>query len=318
MTRLPPSSATGPGKRLPTTPAPANPPTAGSPASPPSGPISRQLLLDLGTPPPATFDNFIAGPNTELVSRLLQLRRSVFATPDTQRPGLLRAADDRVFYVWGESGSGRSHLLHALCNAGDLPDAPAADAQQRVRLLTPQSPLSSFGFDPHVTLYAIDDCDRLPPARQIAVFNLFNEIQADPKVAFVATGGAPPRGLTIRDDLRTRLGWGLVYRLAPLNDDEKMAALQIAARDRGFALAPDVPPHLLHHYQRDMPSLKRLLDALGQFALERKRAITLPLLRAMLADTPDAILAPAAAAPVQTAKPLPSSHSARTRTGRIK
>jgi len=287
----------------------------------PSGtslPISRQLLLDLGTPPPATFDNFIAGPNAELISRLQQLRRSVFATLDLQRPGLARATDDRVFYVWGESGSGRSHLLHALCDAIDTADAPAGAARQRVRLLTPQSPLSSFGFDSHVLLYAIDDCDRLPPARQIAVFNLFNEIQADPKVAFVATGAAPPRGLTIRDDLRTRLGWGLVYRLAPLNDDEKISALQIAARDRGFALAPDVPPHLLHHYQRDMPSLKRLLDALGQFALERKRAITLPLLRAMLADAPDGILAPTVDTPVPTPKPPPSPHSARTRTGRIK
>jgi DnaA family protein len=187
------------------------------------------------------------------------------------------APADRLFYIWGDAGSGRSHLLHALCHA-----AP----ERQARLLVPQSPLSSFAFDPEVGLYAIDDCDRLPPARQIAAFNLFNEVRADAHVAFVATGSAPPMGLTIRADLRTRLGWGLVYRLAPLSDDEKIAALAIAARERGLALAADVPPHLLSHFQRDMPSLKRMLEALAQFSLERKRAITLPLLRAMLADLP--------------------------------
>lgn len=246
--------------------------------------VSRQLLLDLGTPPPATFDNFVAGPNAELVARIHALRRTVFATgfgdphSASESGTTALAPTDRLFYIWGDPGSGRSHLLHALCHA-----AP----EKRARLLVPQSPLSSFAFDPEVSLYAIDDCDRLPPARQIAAFNLFNEVRADPHIAFVATGASPPMGLTIRDDLRTRLGWGLVYRLAPLTDDEKIAALQIAARERGLALAPDVPPHLLSHFQRDMPSLKGMLDALEQFSLERQRAITLPLLREMTAPRPD-------------------------------
>jgi len=250
--------------------------------------VSRQLLLDLGTPPPETFDNFVAGPNAELVARIHALRRALFDAPsESDDPAshggrMAFAPADRVFYIWGDVGSGRSHLLHALCHA-----AP----ERRARLLAPQSPLSSFAFDSQVSLYAIDDCDRLPPARQIAAFNLFNEARADPHVAFVATGAAPPMGLTIRDDLRTRLGWGLVYRLAPLSDDEKIAALQIAARERGVALAADVPPHLLNHFQRDMPSLKRLLDALEQFSLERKRAITLPLLRAMLAERDNGVAA---------------------------
>ncbi|MCY0388820.1 DnaA regulatory inactivator Hda [Robbsia sp. Bb-Pol-6] len=302
--------------------------------------MSRQLLLDLGTPPPETFDNFVAGPNAELVARLHGLRRTLLASPDDlpspdDDGRMARAPAERVFYIWGDPGSGRSHLLRALCQA-----AP----EQRARLLVPQSPLSNFAFDPQVALYAIDDCDRLPPARQIATFNLFNEVRADPKVVFVATGAAPPMGLTIRDDLRTRLGWGLVYRLAPLSDDEKSAALSIAARERGLALAADVPPYLLNHFERDMPSLKRQLDALERFSLERKRAITLPLLRAMLAardhaapalpaatasfsPTADASAADAAApAPVPpTARPTSPgatrrrhARSGRERPGRIK
>ncbi|MGI4984515.1 MAG: DnaA regulatory inactivator Hda [Janthinobacterium lividum] len=264
--------------------------------------MSRQLLLDLGTPPPETFDNFVAGPNAELVARLHELQRTLFASADDLPPPddggrMAHAPAERLFYIWGDAGSGRTHLLRALCQA-----APA----QRARLLVPQSPLSNFAFDPQVALYAIDDCDRLPPARQIATFNLFNEVRADPKAVFVATGAAPPRGLTIRDDLRTRLGWGLVYRLAPLSDDEKSAALSIAARERGLALAADVPPYLLNHFERDMPSLKRQLDALERFSLERKRAITLPLLRAMLAardETASAATLVAAPAALPVAAP---------------
>ncbi|MGI4858800.1 MAG: DnaA regulatory inactivator Hda [Janthinobacterium lividum] len=274
--------------------------------------VSRQLLLDLGTPPPETFDNFVAGPNAELVARLHELRRTLFASADDPLPPddggrMARAPAERLFYIWGDPGSGRSHLLRALCEA-----AP----EQRARLLVPQSPLSNFAFDPQVALYAIDDCDRLPPARQIATFNLFNEVRADPKVVFVATGAAPPMGLTIRDDLRTRLGWGLVYRLAPLSDDEKSAALSIAARERGLALAADVPPYLLNHFERDMPSLKRQLDALERFSLERKRAITLPLLRAMLAARDQAVTdaapgtTPAAALAVTTAPPAATGPAA--------
>jgi DnaA family protein len=91
----------------------------------------------------------------------------------------------------------------------------------------------------------------------------------------------------VREDLRTRLGWGLVFHLAPLPDEGKAAVLKHAARERGIMLADDVPAYLLTHFRRDMPSLMALLDALDRFSLEQKRAVTLPLLRTMLAS-PDA------------------------------
>ena len=128
------------------------------------------------------------------------------------------------------------------------------------------------------------DCDGLSGAQQIALFNLFNEVRAHPTSALVATGDAAPMGLAVREDLRTRLGWGLVFHLAPLPDERKAAVLKHAARERGIALADDVPAYLLTHFRRDMPSLMALLDALDRFSLEQKRAVTLPLLRAMLAS----------------------------------
>jgi DnaA regulatory inactivator Hda len=226
--------------------------------------VQRQLTLDLGTPPPSTFDNFHTAANAELVARLRGLDAALAAGP----------VADRTFYIWGEPGNGRSHLLHALVH-----EAPPGHA----RYLGPQSALAAFSFDPRVAIYAVDDCDALSGAQQIALFNLFNEVRSHPTSALVATGNAAPMGLAVREDLRTRLGWGLVFHLAPLSDEGKSAVLKRAARERGIALADDVPAYLLTHFRRDMPSLMALLDALDRFSLEQKRAVTLPLLRTMLA-----------------------------------
>ena len=239
--------------------------------------VQRQLTLDLGTPPPSTFDNFFAGANAELVTRLRELDGALAAGP----------LADRTFYVWGEPGCGRSHLLQAVVHEA---------APGQARFLSPQSALAAFSFDPRVSLYAVDDCDRLSGAQQIALFNLFNEVRAHPTSALVATGNAAPIGLAVREDLRTRLGWGLVFHLAPLPDEGKAAVLKHAAKERGIALADDVPAYLLTHFRRDMPSLMALLDALDRFSLEQKRAVTLPLLRTMLAS-PDAAAGASAAAP---------------------
>lgn len=245
--------------------------------------VARQLPLDLGTPPPATFDSFVVGSNHELVARLLQLAAA--CTDPLDNDAATVVATDRAYYLWGETGSGCTHLLHALCHAA----APGT-----ARLLHPRSPLASFVFDPAVRLYAIDDCDRLPAARQIAAFNLFNEVQASADAIFIASGKAAPMCLALRDDLRTRLAWGLVYRVAPLTDEQKAKALTLAAHKRGLTLAADVSHYLLNHFQRDMPSLMAQLEALDRFSLERQRAITLPLLRTMLLSNEGADAGPQA------------------------
>jgi DnaA-homolog protein len=220
----------------------------------PKLPVQRQLTLDLGTPPPATFENFFAASNHELVTRLRELEGALAAGP----------VADRTFYIWGEAGSGRSHLLRAL----------VYETSGHARYLGPKSALNAFGFDPRVTLYAVDDCDRLSAAQQIALFNLFNEVRAYPASALVAAGSAAPMTLGVREDLRTRLGWGLVFHLQPLSDDAKASVLKHAARERGIVLADDVPAYLLTRFRRDMPSLMALLDDLDRLSLEKKRAVT--------------------------------------------
>ena len=110
------------------------------------------------------------------------------------------------------------------------------------------------------------------------VVALFNEIRAN-NAFMVCSGAVAPAVLPVREDLRTRMGWGLIYQIHGLSDDEKVAALSAAASARGLTLSPGVLPYLLSHFRRDMRSLSTMLDSLDQYSLETQRPITLPLLR---------------------------------------
>jgi DnaA family protein len=159
----------------------------------------------------------------------------------------------RFVYLWGLPGCGRSHLARALGGA------PPAD------------------------LLVVDDVHRLGPEEQIALFREFIAAAAQPGRAIVTTGDRPPLALTLRDDLRSRLGAGLVFELQGLDDAARALALEQAAQARGVALSADLIPWLLTHHSRDMRVLLATLDALDRYALVRKRPITLPLLREWLA-----------------------------------
>jgi len=210
-----------------------------------------QLAHDLHAVAPPTLDNFVAGRNRECLARLRAL-----------------AAGDRgqrFVYLWGASGSGRSHLLRALATHGVRLDAAA--------------PPHTFAFDPGCVLYAADDVHAMDGDRQRALFHLFNQVQADPRCALVTSGDRPPLALPVREDLRTRLGWGMVFELHLLSDEEKADVLLTVATERGVTLAPDVVPWMLTHRARDIRALLALFDALDRYAFERKRPITLPLVR---------------------------------------
>jgi DnaA family protein len=125
----------------------------------------------------------------------------------------------------------------------------------------------------------LDDAERLAEARQVALFNAFNERAFE---LIVVSAHAAPKDVALRRDLATRLATGLTYRLQALSDDEKRDALAAHARARGFALTGEVASYLLTHGRRDMPSLMQALDALDRYSLETGRPITVPLLKAAL------------------------------------
>ena len=128
---------------------------------------------------------------------------------------------------------------------------------------------------------AVDDVSRFDQDGQIALFHLYNRLR-EAGGALLVSGPIAPGGLDLRPDLLTRLGWGLVYQIHGLNDEEKALALQVHARERGFRLPQEVLDYLLRHWRRDLPSLMAVLDALDRYTLEQQRPVTVPLLRQLL------------------------------------
>jgi DnaA family protein len=132
-------------------------------------------------------------------------------------------------------------------------------------------------------LLCVDDVDSLDEFAQGALFRIHNLIRESSSQVLLTSSKVPPTNLDLRDDLRTRLAWGLVFQMHVLSDDEKLNALEQAAQARGLQLSHDVPPWLLRHFHRDMSSLMSLIEALDTYSLETKRAVTLPLVKELLA-----------------------------------
>jgi len=212
-----------------------------------------QLLLNISPDRQPTLANFIVGLNQELLSAL---RHAVFGR-----------SSERCFYIWGETGSGKSHLLRACVLA-------ALDAGH--------SAVYEHGGVPQLAaVVAVDDVEMLDDAAQIALFNLYNRMRERGGMLLIS-GKASPQHLNLRDDLRTRLGWGLVYQVHALSDEDKSLALTRHAHERGLVLPAEVTQYLLRHGRRDLPSLIAVLDALDEHSLRLHRAPSVPLLKEIL------------------------------------
>ncbi|MGA0610134.1 DnaA regulatory inactivator Hda [Caldimonas sp. KR1-144] len=217
----------------------------------------RQLPLAIAPGPAPGFDNFVPGTNAAALAALR--RRPLPATP---------------LYLWGETGTGKTHLLQAL--ARELRDGEGASIGAfGVRSSAP------WAWDETWRAVLIDDCESLDAAQQHAAFALFVEAQGA-QVPLVAAGRLPPVDLPLREDLRTRLGFGLVFQLQPPTEAEVRAALRREADRRGIFLSDELMRWVMLRHARDLGSLMGLLDRLDVYALERQRAVTVPLLREML------------------------------------
>ena len=226
--------------------------------------MTQQLILDILPPSPQTLENFVAGQNQAALDALHHCRKG------------------RAIYLWGPPGAGRSHLLRAVSSEDDCLYVNALESPSKLHTLATADALEH-------PLIAIDDVEHLDTIGQAGLFSLYNRWRecASSEKAFILilAGDRAPMAMQIREDLRTRLGWDLSFRLQLLSDDDRAQALHRRARDRGLKLAPEVVNWLLIHYTRDMSQLSALIDALDRYSLERHRPITLPLLKELLASS---------------------------------
>ena len=226
----------------------------------------KQIALDIGLAVGPTLGNFFPGPNEVAVQHL-----RVWLGGATRSPV--------PTYLWGEDGSGKSHLLKAAaqaervagCHVGWM-DASVAEPP---------------AFNPAWRLILLDDVHTYSAVQQHAAFAWFvNAITPTDGVqrAVLAAGQYPPKDLPLREDLRTRLGWGHVFQLHLLDEAQRRAVLRQRADARGIFLSDEVMDYMLTRFSRDLGSLLELLDQLDSYALQTQRHITIPLLRDMLQD----------------------------------
>lgn len=227
--------------------------------------MMKQLVLDMGLAKGPSLSNFCVGPNAAALDHL-QLWLGQPGKADTARSPV-------PTYLWGPGGCGKSHLLCAVSSA-------LQGQGQRVGWLDATTSVADE-FDATWAAVLMDDVHAFDAAQQQAAFNWFVNAQTQ-QIAVLAAGSLPPADLKLRDDLRTRLGWGHVFALQTLDDTQRREVLRASAQARGIALSDEVMDFMLTRFSRDLGSLMELLDLMDGYALQTQRAITIPLIKTMM------------------------------------
>lgn len=224
----------------------------------------KQMALDIGLSTRPSLQTFFAGPNEAALNHL-----RLWTTGGTRAPV--------PTYLWGETGSGKTHLLQAVHQA--LTEQGLAVGWLDSHTFNPPE------FNDEWAAVLMDDVHLYNSEQQHTAFNWFVNALT-PRTGtprwVLAAGALPPADLQLRDDLRTRLGWGHVYGLQVLHEQARRAVLRQAAESRGLFLSDEVMSYMLSRFSRDLGSLMQLLDHLDHYALQTQRALTIPLVRAML------------------------------------
>ena len=228
--------------------------------------MNRQLPLGLQLRAAARFANFIAGPNRELLEQL---------------QAVAAGSGEPFFLLWGSAGTGKTHLLHACCHHAGA--AGHEVAYLSLRDVADLSPQLLEGWERYA-LVCLDDVDVIAGQSEWeeALFHLYNRIREQGGALIVSSAALPasvPFGLP---DLASRLGWGLVYQLQPLNDEQRLEALQRRARQRGCDMPDETGRYLLRRLPRDMPALFDLLERLDEASLAAQRRLTVPFVKSVL------------------------------------
>jgi len=229
-----------------------------------------QIPLPLRGTDALTFDLYCAGDNGPALAELERVTAGSAA---------------RNIYMWGDAGTGKSHLLHAAC-------AAAAAARRRAALV----PLAQFNSLAPALLESLEDLDFVciddvdaiagRPAWEQPLFHLFNRMRESSRPLVFAARTSPAGCAISLPDLKSRLGWDLVFRLAPLREEERFAALHRRALLRGMEIPDEVLDYLSRRIARDMHSLFHWLERLDRESLSAGKRLTIPFVRELL-DRPD-------------------------------
>ena len=236
--------------------------------------LSKQLLLRLSPQKNKVFDNFLPANNKTVVGHLHHLCQS-------------NMPEDNQTYLWGAAASGKSHLLQATCSA--VTHHGKCSIYLPLQLMGKEASQILNGLE-SVDLVCIDDMDVIAQPQfelELPLFNLINRLRSENGYLLMA-GRSNPRQLPLPLlDLKSRLLWGSIYRLMPIPDQEKPAALSLHTRLNGSEIPTEIITYLLNHYPRDMDYLIKVANHLNQVGFQCKRRLTIPFVKRILAAATD-------------------------------
>lgn len=226
--------------------------------------VSYQIPLSISLRDEASFENFYVGENSAAVKQINNSVRS----------------DDREgsIYIWGAESSGKTHLLEAACHRAGKVDRSSAYVPLKYSQDFKTTILDNLET---CDLICIDDVDTIAGDEiwEQAVFHLYNRAnERGVQIIFSATQNVKELNITL-PDLESRLGWGFVFHLLGLSDEEKISALQFRAQLRGFDLPDNVAKYLMRRFPRNMNALFALLEELDKASLVAKRKLTVPFVK---------------------------------------
>ena len=229
----------------------------------------HQIPLDIGYKESPGFDQFNPGENRQVFTLLKKIADGT---------------ENGRIYLWGSAGTGKSHLLQAAClEAGEnkrsavyIPLANYNDLQ----------PLILEGME-SMNLLCIDDVDNIAGYAEWeqALLHLYNRVR-DADGSMIFTSKVSPKASKLElEDLRSRMGWDLVFHLESLSEPDKIDVLQKRAQLRGFELPDEVAAFLVKRVRRDFHSLIDLLDQMDRVSLSEKRKLTIPFVKELINES---------------------------------
>lgn len=227
---------------------------------------SHQLVLPVSLPDTETFTSFNIGYNDLLINYL---------------KAILEKSGFHSLYFWAQTSSGKTHLLYAACHDLSLFHKLISYIPlEQHQSLTPDILLGLEHYD----LVCLDNIDQIAGNLQWeeAIFDLFNRLLENSQAKLLITGNHSPKQIPFcLPDLVSRLEWGQVYQLKELSDEDKIKALQLRAKLRGFELSTEVGLFLLKRVDRDIRSLFNLLDKLDKATITEQRKLTIPFIKSI-------------------------------------
>lgn len=223
-----------------------------------------QLALDINLPENKSMDNFCWHGN-ELLQSQLELSQAT--------------AGERFFYLWGRSGSGKSHILQAITQRKHIS-----------AIYLPLEQLKDYGPDvfdgiEQLDVICLDNIEKISGIKEleVALFHLYNRLRDNGHSRLFIAGQHNLANLGIQlPDLHSRLSWGLVFHLKELDEEHKIEVLSQQAQAKGLELSTTVSQYLINHYARDMHQLSHLIDTLDKASLAAQRKLTIPFIKQIL------------------------------------